>query len=170
MQTDPATDFWQRTHDGFRRTNGHALLAPVCGDFAMETTVESTPLDRYDQCGLLAWVDEENWIKCAIEWETPALSRLGTVVTHQGWSDWASQDLSSDLRRAWYRLSRAANDFLVEYSADGRTWTQLRMTHLAAASVNLAAGIYGCSPQGPGMACSFAHLTIGPSSWRRPTG
>ena len=33
------TDFWQRTHYGFRVDRGPCLLAPVRGDFTMETEV-----------------------------------------------------------------------------------------------------------------------------------
>lgn len=167
VQTDPATDFWQRTHYGFQRTNGHALLTPTKGDFAVETAVEFTALTRYDQCGLLAWVNQENWIKCSIEWENPALSRLGSVVTNQGWSDWATQDVPSSLHRAWYRLSRTGDDFLTEFSTDGRVWTQIRMAHLSTAPSLMEAGIYCCSPLGAGMRCRFDHLAVGESAWRR---
>ena len=47
------TDFWQGTHYGFRVDNGHALLAEIGGDFALETRVRTQPVHQYDQAGLM---------------------------------------------------------------------------------------------------------------------
>ena len=44
--TDPGTDFWQRTHYGFRNDNGHCLLHDVDGDFTVSTQVENVMYHR----------------------------------------------------------------------------------------------------------------------------
>ncbi|HYU14551.1 MAG TPA: DUF1349 domain-containing protein [Candidatus Acidoferrum sp.] len=167
MTARAGTDFWQRTHYGFRRDDGHCLLTTRTGDFSLETGVESSPRARYDQCGLMVRFDGENWIKSSVEYEDPQTSRLGSVVTNLGFSDWATQDISSSVRSLWHRVSRRGSDFLVEWSPDGRDWRQMRIAHLHAlgADSELQVGIYACSPLGDGFACRFAYIDIGESRW-----
>ena len=50
---DAGTDFWQRTHYGFRADSGHALLALLDGDLVMTTHVRFAPVHQYDQAGLM---------------------------------------------------------------------------------------------------------------------
>jgi regulation of enolase protein 1 (concanavalin A-like superfamily) len=46
------TDYWQRTHYGFRVHNGPFLHLPdVKGDFVLATTVTTAPEQRFDQAG-----------------------------------------------------------------------------------------------------------------------
>ena len=105
--TDAETDFWQRTHYGFRRDDGHCLLARLDGDFCLSTHVEFRPQTQYDQCGLMVRVDAENWIKVSTEYESEEQSRLGSVVTTLGYSDWATQDVpSGEWGEMRYRISR----------------------------------------------------------------
>jgi regulation of enolase protein 1 (concanavalin A-like superfamily) len=163
--TDAETDFWQRTHYGFRRDDGHCLLARVAGDFCLVTHVEFEPREQYDQCGLMVRVDGGYWIKVSTEYEDEAQSRLGSVVTNLGYSDWATQDLPSSHREMWYRISRNGSDFLLENSYDGRSWLQLRVTHLHKAPGEVAAGVYACSPIGKDFRCRFRRLEIAENEW-----
>lgn len=163
LRTDSRTDFWQRTHYGFRRDSGHGLLKPLSGDFTLQIRTTFEPNSQYDQCGLFARTDTDNWIKCSLEFETPHLSRLGSVVTSFGFSDWASQDIDSAPTSMWYRLSCRGQDFLLEASSDGKMWQQLRVAHRHAHQVTIDAGIYACSPVGPGFPCTFDNLHIGRS-------
>src|SRR5512137_1206331 len=116
IYTDEKTDFWQRTHYGFRRDDGHCLLATMSGDFSITTCVEFRPREKYDQCGLILRLDSENWIKVSTEYENEACSRLGSVSTNLGYSDWATQDIDSEHREMWYRVSKNGSDFLLEHS------------------------------------------------------
>jgi len=163
--TDEKTDFWQRTHYGFRRDDGHCLLTTVPGDFSVKTHVEFRPQARYDQCGLIVRVDEENWIKTSTEYEDEQVSRLGSVVTNLGYSDWATQDVPSAHREMWYRISRRGSDFLIESSFDGREWLQMRIAHLHRAPEQLAVGVYACSPIGKAFRCRFSTLEISENGW-----
>jgi len=166
--TDAETDFWQRTHYGFRRDNGHGLLTRLTGNFCLTTRVEFRPRAKYDQCGLMVRLDRENWIKLAMEYEDAERSRLGSVVTNLGFSDWATQDVSSQAREAWYRISNDASDFLLEHSADGERWQQLRILHLHQAFEALDVGVYACSPVGADFWCRFHFAALGENRWKRP--
>ena len=164
--TMPQTDFWQRTHYGFRNDNGHCLFREVTGDFSMTTQVEFRPTAVYDQCGLILRVDENNWIKASTEYIGEASSKLGSVVTNRGYSDWATQDISSSVKTLWYRASRRGPDFLIEASRDGAAWQQLRICHLHEVGGKLSAGIYACSPLENSFWCRFNFLQFAPNHWQ----
>lgn len=161
LHTRGDTDFWQRTHYGFQRDDGHCLFTRLGGDFVMTCHVAFEPCTQYDQCGLMVRVDPEHWIKLSTEYEDETLSRLGSVVTNAGWSDWATQDVDSSIRQRWYRITRERDDFTLESSEDGTLWRQMRITHLHNAHQSLEAGIYACSPQGNGFYCTFHSFAIG---------
>lgn len=163
--TDLRTDFWQRTHYGFRRDDGHALLTRVTEDFSLTTHVVYQPQVQYDQCGLMVRIDSENWIKASTEYEDEAHSRLGSVVTNLGYSDWATQDVLSSHFEMWYRISRCGSDYLIEASFDGSRWLQLRIAHLHKRAETVEAGVYACSPIGRHFRCRFTELTIAESTW-----
>lgn len=168
LHTDKATDFWQRTHYGFRRDNGHALFTTLAGDFSITTRVQFQPRGQYDQCGLMVRVDAENWIKLSMEYENPQQSRLGSVVTNLGYSDWATQDVSSERVEMLYRITREADDFLLEQSGDGQGWQQLRVAHLHRATESIDAGVYACSPVGAAFWCRFQFVELGGALGQRP--
>lgn len=163
--TDAKTDFWQGTFYGLRRDDGHGLLTELEGDFSVTTQVEYRPLAQYDQCGLMVRVDTENWIKLSTEYESEAYSRLGSVVTNLGFSDWATQDVPSSHTEVWYRISRSGPDFRLEHSYDGREWVQMRVTHLHHAPAQLQVGVYICSPVGQDFWCRFKWLGIADNEW-----
>lgn len=166
ITTDPGTDFWQRTHYGFRNDNGHALLGSFSGDFSIQTHVRFQPQNRYDQCGLLVRLDEQNWIKLSLEYETAELSMLGSVVTNLGYSDWATTEVDSAAQEMWYRISKNGADFFLQASSDGQAWQQLRITHLLAPFDAIQAGPYACSPRDGSFNCTFTSLVIADNQWK----
>lgn len=159
IQTAGGTDLWQRTHYGFRRDNAHALVGPVAGEFRLRACFRFAPTAQYDQCGLVVRVDADCWFKCSVEFENPEFSRLGSVVTNAGWSDWATQDVASDLRTMRYEVHAKDGDLVARWSADGREYRQLRVAHLMAPGPWVA-GFYGCSPTGPGFRFEVSELAL----------
>lgn len=164
VETLAGSDFWQRTHYGFRVDSGHALLLPVTGDFLLETEVAFEPHHQYDQAGLFVRLSERCWLKTSIEFEGGAPSRLGSVVTNDAWSDWATQDVSPSLCRARYRITRRAGDYLIEHESAPGTLSQIRLAHLAEDDGQrpILAGLYACSPKGEGFRATFRHLRVSP--------
>ena len=120
ITTEPGTDFWQRTYYGFRNDNAPALLVATeepYFSFVVKTEFDSKR--RFDQCGVLVYQDSENWLKASIEYENEAFQRLGSVVTINGYSDWATTDIPAEQNVMYYRLSRRESDVYVENSWDG---------------------------------------------------
>ncbi|MDO6686521.1 MULTISPECIES: DUF1349 domain-containing protein [unclassified Agarivorans] len=179
LTTDPHTDFWQRSYYGFRNDNAPALLLSYQDNFSVSVKVSFDYQKQFDQAGVIIYLDSENWFKASIEFETAALSRLGSVVTNLGYSDWATTDISTP-QHIWYRLSRRGPDFLIEYSQDGEAYQQMRVFHLhqlgetasvqtdppAAAKQAIKLGLYACSPSDSSFTACFEQLTIAPCRWR----
>ena len=150
IKTHKDTDYWQRTHYGFRRDNAHACLQPIPGDCLIRAHLRFASNAQYDQCGLLLRVDEDCWFKCSVEYENEHLSRLGSVATNYGYSDWATQDISAQIHEIWYEIELQSSDLILRNSFDGQEYRQMRIAHLHTQGRPIEAGFYGCSPVGDG--------------------
>ena len=165
IKTEPETDFWQRTHYGFRRDDGHALVTELKADFSFAAKFKFEPQNKYDQCGIILRLDSENWIKISTEYEDQEISRLGSVVTNLGYSDWATEDVSSEINAVWYRVSKRGKDFLIENSFDGREWSQMRITHLHQDFEEIQVGVYACSPLQSSFKAKIEEIIIDENHW-----
>ena len=80
--TAPHTDLWQRTYYHFRNDN-----APV---FQMRTREQyfsfvvktdfTQSHQRFDQCGVVMYLDSDNWLKGSVEYENEEFQHLGSVA------------------------------------------------------------------------------------------
>jgi len=165
ISTSPETDFWQKTHYDFEKDNGHCLLIKVKDDFSISVKTSFIPKNQYDQCGLIVRIDSENWIKTFTEYEAENFSRLGSVVTNSGYSDWATIDINTKIDTMWYRIQSSKNDFLIEFSEDGISWKQLRVTHLHNKFNELSVGIFACSPKDGTFDAVFDNYILDKSGW-----
>lgn len=123
--SEPCTDLWQRTYYGFQNDNAPCLQMKTSEkyfSFTVKTSFNSSNL--FDQCGIVIYLDSENWMKSSIEYENNEYQRLGSVVTNNGYSDWATTDISSSVKEMWYRLSRRESDYYIETSTDGINFKQ----------------------------------------------
>ena len=126
--TEPHTDLWQRTYYGFRNDNAPVLQMRTDEkffSFTVKTEFESKR--RFDQCGVAIYLDGDNWLKASVEYENDEFQRLGSVVTNDGYSDWATTDIPAGIKAVWYRLSRRNSDYCIESSFDGVEFKQMRI-------------------------------------------
>ena len=164
--TAPHTDLWQWTYYHFRNDNAPVLQMKTeekYFSFVVKTEFDSS--HRYDQCGVVVYRDSENWLKASIEYENEEFQHLGSVVTNHGFSDWATTEIPGNIRHMWYRLSRRADDFRVECSADGVNYQQMRVCHLYKATGEIAFGIYACSPEDSSFKATFTNMEITDCKW-----
>ena len=146
--TEPGTDLWQRTYYGFQNDNAPLLqLTTAEPYFSFVVKTEFASKRRFDQCGIILYLDSENWLKASIEYENDMYQRLGSVVTNHGYSDWATTDISADIKSMWYRLSRRESDYRIECSEDGENFKQMRICHMWEGAKEISFGIYACSPE-----------------------
>ena len=74
--TAPHTDLWQRTYYHFRNDNAPVLQIKTTDkyfSFIVKTDFESK--HRFDQCGVVMYLDSENWLKGSIEYENDEFQR-----------------------------------------------------------------------------------------------
>lgn len=165
--TQPHTDLWQRTYYHFR--NDSAPVLQMKTDEKYFSFVVKTEFlqshHRFDQCGVVLYLDSENWIKGSIEYENEQFAHLGSVVTNHGYSDWATTQIGANLKEMWYRLSRREDDFCIECSKDGITFSQMRVCHLHEGEGMVSFGIYACSPEDSSFRAVFTNMELTECKW-----
>jgi len=181
LTTEPNTDLWQGTYYGFRVANAPALLWEDAGNFTFSVKASFQYRQQFDQCGILLFLNDRNWFKASIEHELNAKVRLGSVVTNQGYSDWATNDIDP-VTEVYYRLSRRGPDFLLEHSMDGNHYEQMRIFHMALlgeTSVEMGKanpalptqaevqfGVYACSPGESSFEARFERFCKSDCLWK----
>lgn len=151
--TKKDTDFWQNTHYDFKRDDGHYFNFVPTANFLLSLKVKLAPQNRYDQAGLLIRQDQGNWAKTSIEYIPQAENKLGSVVTSDYFSDWATLDIP-DWEECYFRIIKIEQTVYFAYSQDGLKWRNLRMFHFEA--TNFTVGLYACSPQGEDFQAEFS--------------
>lgn len=172
ITTTPYTDLWQRTYYHFQNDN-----APV---FQMETdqklfsfvvrTDFTGSHHRFDQCGIVMYLDSENWLKGSIEYENDEYQHLGSVVTNNGYSDWATTEISADIKSMWYRFSRREDDYCIECSEDGTHFQQMRICHMWKGANRIKFGVYACSPENSSFKAVFTDMKLMECQWKAHDG
>ena len=164
--TEPFTDLWQRTYYHFRNDNAPVLQTQT--DEKYFSFVAKTEFDtkvRYDQSGIIMYLDSENWIKASIEYENDKIQRLGCVVTNGGYSDWSSFDIDASIKSVWFRLSRRDDDFCIENSFDGVNFKQMRVCHMFSVKESVPFGIYACSAENSSFEAVFTDMELTECKW-----
>ncbi len=166
--TLPNTDLWQRTYYGFQNDNAPVLQTATTEKyFSFVVKTEFDSKTRFDQCGIVIYLDSENWLKASVEYENNSFQRLGSVVTNYGYSDWATTDIPADIKSVWYRLSRMESDYLIEFSYNGIDFKQMRICHLAKGAQTINFGIYACSPEQSSFKATFTQMEITDCVWKK---
>lgn len=170
--TEPRTDLWQRTYYHFRNDNAPMLQLETHRQFfTFSVHADFTgSAHRFDQCGIIRYLDAENWIKASVEYENDQYQNLGSVVTNLGYSDWAATPISPDIRQMWYRLSRREDDYCIENSEDGITYHAMRICHLARGTHAVRFGVYACSPEDSSFQAVFTDLELTDCLWKAHDG
>lgn len=164
--TEGNTDLWQRTYYGFQNDNAPVLqMSTEEAYFSFIVKTEFDSKRRFDQCGIVMYLDSENWLKASIEYENEDIQRLGSVVTNHGYSDWATTDIDASLKSMWYRLSRRESDYCIECSSDGITFKQMRICHMWEGAKAISFGIYACSPEQSSFEAMFTNMDITECKW-----
>lgn len=171
IRTEPGTDLWQRTYYGFRNDNAPVLQIHTDEKyFSFVVKTEFASKHRFDQCGIVMYLDSENWLKASVEYENDRYQRLGSVVTNHGYSDWATTDIDASIKSMWYRLSRRESDYCIECSEDGIHFKQMRICHMWEGAEEIRFGIYACSPEESSFEAVFSNMQIMECQWRTHDG
>lgn len=166
MMTEPHTDLWQRTYYNSQNDNAPVLQMNTeekYFSFIVKTEFESN--HRFDQCGVVMYLDSENWFKGSVEYENEDFQHLGSVVTNNGYSDWATTVINASINSMWYRFSRRADDYCIESSIDGIHYSQMRIFHMWKGNRSIQFGVYACSPEDSSFKAVFSEMEITECQW-----
>lgn len=169
--TKPHTDLWQRTYYHFRNDNAPVLQMTtdeLFFSFVVKTSFDSK--HRFDQCGVVMYLDSDNWLKASIEYENEQFQHLGSVVTNNGYSDWATTAIDASIKSMWYRFSRREDDYCIECSADGEHFSQMRVCHMFHGGGTIHFGIYACSPEDSSFKATFTDMAVTECRWAAHNG
>ena len=169
--TLPHTDLWQETYYHFK--NDNAPVLQLTTDERYFSFVVKTQFDskhRFDQCGIVMYLDSQNWLKASIEYENERFQHLGSVVTNNGYSDWATTEIDANIKSMWYRLSRREDDYCIECSSDGIILIQMRICHMHKGNGIISFGIYACSPEDSSFKAIFTDMEISECKWKAHDG
>ncbi|MDE7071181.1 MAG: DUF1349 domain-containing protein [Clostridia bacterium] len=170
--TKPHTDLWQRTYYHFQNDNAPVLQIQTeekYFSFVVKTQFDESKR-RFDQCGIVMYLDSENWLKASVEYENDTYQHLGSVVTNGGYSDWATTVIDASVKSMWYRLSRREDDYRIECSTDGVTFNQMRICHMSKGKGKIKFGIYACSPEDSSFKAIFSNMQITDCQWQAHDG
>ncbi len=166
IYTKPHTDLWQRTYYHFRNDSAPMLMFTAEEKyFSLTVKTDFESKHRFDQCGVILYLDCDNWLKASIEYENEHIQHLGSVATNNGYSDWATTEIDAGIKSMWYRLSRREDDFKIECSEDGNTFRQMRICHMFNGGGKINIGIYACSPEDSSFRATFSHMEMGECKW-----
>lgn len=172
ITTAAHTDLWQRTYYHFRNDNAPVLqweTGERFFSFVVKTNFQESH-HRFDQCGIVLYLDSENWLKASVEYENEDFGHLGSVVTNHGYSDWATTEIPASVKTMWYRLSRREDDYCIECSEDGMCFHQMRICHLHEGSGIIRFGIYACSPEDSSFTAEFTDFSMTECMWKAHDG
>lgn len=167
ITTKPFTDLWQRTYYHFQNDNAPVLQIETDEkyfSFVVKTEFNDSH-NRFDQCGIVMYLDSENWLKGSIEYENDEYQHLGSVVTNHGYSDWATTVIDASIKSMWYRFSRREDDYCIECSDDGVNFNQMRICHMHNGKNKIKFGIYACSPENSSFKAVFSNMEITECKW-----
>ncbi len=166
FETLPHTDFWQNTYYEFKHDNGHALqLKTKELYFSFNVKVSFDTKKRFDQAGIIVYLDSNRWLKASAEYQDEHTQQLGSVVTNHGYSDWTTMNINGHIKHIWYRLSRRKSDFRIEYSLDGNRYIQMRIAHLDLKEEAIVFGFYACSPEDSTFTAQFSEFKLTDCIW-----
>ncbi len=169
--TSPHTDLWQRTYYHFQNDNAPVLQMETDEKFFSFTVkTEFQSKHRFDQCGIVMYLDPENWLKGSIEYENEKFQHLGSVVTNHGYSDWATTEIDASIKSMWYRFSRREDDYCIECSDNGEVFKQMRVCHMWNGGEKIRFGIYACSPENSSFKATFTNMEITECKWLAHNG
>lgn len=172
ITTKPHTDLWQRTYYHFQNDNAPVFQMKTDEkyfSFIVKTNFNESH-QRFDQCGIVMYLDSENWLKASVEYENDEFQHLGSVVTNNGYSDWATTAIPSDIKSMWYRLSRREDDYCIECSEDGVHFSQMRICHMHKGKGEIQFGIYACSPENSSFKAEFTNMELTDCKWLAHNG
>ncbi len=142
------------------------LLTPARGDLQLTALVSGPLHATFDAVTLFVHGDERTWAKLALERSPEGADTIVSVVT-RGVSDDANGPASAVPGRSWLRISRTAEVYVFHHSADGASWSLLRIFTIGPVQGHRV-GVGVQSPLGEGLTGHVGELRLTPTTLADP--
>ncbi|MEE6287399.1 ThuA domain-containing protein [Georgenia sp. MJ173] len=144
LELDATTGDIYGTDNG---TPSNFVLQQLEGDWTVETLVDGSALTRqYEQGGLIAYVDDDNYVKLDISARNNPGSTLQLGLEMLGEVDGSvttPSDPTTVQQAVWHlRLEKSGDTFTGSYSADGTEWTTFGTVTNAAVAASGKVGLF----------------------------
>ncbi len=99
---------------------------PAGGDFVMTTRIESfAPTTHWQQAGLIVYDDDDNYLKCDLEWDRRAPSQVVPVFLRETdqQSDFFSVIPDGKSASYWLRVTKRGKWYQYAFSTNGENYT-----------------------------------------------
>ena len=147
--THNKTDFWQSAHHRVAKDNGHFFYTRRFDDFSFVVGWRFRIEGRFDQCGIMLRIDEKNWFKASIMYESPQYPMIGSCE---------NIDIPTGIEQMYYKIKRYKGDYIISYSYDGINFRQMRLLHLLKDQPEVKVGAFICSPQHEGFEATLTRI------------
>lgn len=127
----PHSDFYCAPDDSRTTLNAVFLYTRIGGDFIARVHVRPDFSDKWNAAGIMAYADDDTWVKLCFERTDNGSTVIVSVVTRGGLSDDAN-GIKVDQASAWLQVSRSGHIFALHQSTDGETFDLVRHFYLKA--------------------------------------
>jgi regulation of enolase protein 1 (concanavalin A-like superfamily) len=127
------------------------------GDFILKAKISPEFRHLFDAGCLMAYEDDNKWIKCAFENTDNGYCAVVAVITNTVSDDTTGQEIHDN--SIWMQLVRKGNNWAIHYSHDGQEWKMFRYFHLPMKST-IRIGVSVQSPKGDYCECKFESIEI----------
>lgn len=131
------------------------LLFPAPQDFWFSAKVSVDFKTEFDAGALIAYIDEQNWVKFAFESQDGKTGTIVSVVTHGLSDDNTGAPIAGN--SVYLKLSRTNRALFLFYSTDGKKWTVTRAFSLGP-DKPMQFGFSSQSPHGNGVTATFSDI------------
>ena len=113
---------------------------------------------RFDQCGLVVHLDDDNCFRVMAECMHENSRKLVGLLTANGVSGSVSVPILPAQNSVYYRVTRAGQAFEIAYSTDGAVYETMFETLLQQKESAVRIGAYVCSPAEHYFQASFSEM------------
>ena len=170
--TPPAfRDFWSQTYYSPPLIKSdatgylHHIPHPCQEEVTVKVDFTYTPVNQFDQAGILLFINSKHWMKCGIEF-CDGQARLSVVVCND-YSDWSTQLWTNSLGvRLKVHTVKQANSIVIE--AAPLNTEDYQFIRIARLDANEDAGSWrvgpfaACTFQQRGCTATFSNIYVGP--------
>jgi len=147
-------------HDGI---SGYSIFnCPVFyyeqeGDFILKAKITPNFRNLFDAGCLIAYDNEDKWMKCAFENTDNGYCAVVAVITNDYSDDTTGQKITDNY--VWIQLVRKGNNWAIHFSDNGSDWNMFRYFNLPM-DKKIKVGISAQSPRGDYCECKFESIEL----------